>query len=90
MCREDKLSGQTQVRDIKPFRKFSYSDGLHSIFRSNPVPRKKRDILLFSWHALFFAKRSTLFIFYCSTVHFRRITSIYQAMNERIISHKTL
>jgi len=27
---------------------------------------------------------------YCSTVHFRRITSIYQPTNEYIISHKTL
>ena len=27
---------------------------------------------------------------YCSTVHFRRITSIYQPTNAHIISHKTL
>jgi len=27
---------------------------------------------------------------YCSTVHFRRITSIYQTTNAHIISHKTL
>ena len=27
---------------------------------------------------------------YCTTVHFRRITSIYQPTNARIISHKTL
>jgi len=27
---------------------------------------------------------------YCSTVHFRRITSIYQPTNTHIISHKTL
>ena len=27
---------------------------------------------------------------YCSTVHFRRITSIYQQTNTHIISHKTL
>jgi len=27
---------------------------------------------------------------YCSTVHFRRITSIYQPTNANIISHKTL
>ena len=26
---------------------------------------------------------------YCSTVHFRRITSIYQPTNAHIISHKT-
>ena len=30
-----------------------------------------------------------LFISYCSTVHFRRITSIYQPTNARIISNKT-
>ena len=29
-------------------------------------------------------------ISYCSTVHFRRITSIYQPTNAHIISHKTL
>jgi len=27
---------------------------------------------------------------YCGTVHFRRITSIYQPTNAHIISHKTL
>ena len=27
---------------------------------------------------------------YCSTVHFRRITSVYQPTNAHIISHKTL
>ena len=27
---------------------------------------------------------------YCSTVHFRRITSIHQPTNAHIISHKTL
>jgi len=27
---------------------------------------------------------------YCSTVHFRRITSIYQPTNAHIISHKTI
>ena len=35
-------------------------------------------------------KCNILYKSYCSTVHFCRITSIYQATNAHIISHKTL
>jgi len=34
-------------------------------------------------------KKKKLYKSYCSTVHFRRITSIYQPTNAHIISHKT-
>ena len=47
---------------------------------------KNKELSRSHWHIWIIAK---IFKSYCSTVHFRRITSIYQPMNAHIISHKT-
>jgi len=41
-------------------------------------------------HGEVFGNFMLAYIPYCSNVHFRRITSIYQPTNAHIISHKTL
>ena len=49
-------------------------------------------IFLLEWEMFqtkFVEKIKTHYKSYCSTVHFRRITSIYQPTNAHIISHKT-
>jgi len=72
-----------------------YSDKLHNSLQMH--------VLLFRWTAGFTANASPIieincrinyerhsYKFYCSTVHFRRITSIYQPTNAHIVLHKTL
>ena len=69
---------------------YSFEPGRGSYFQwlDSPcqlvTPKIKNRIVLFRELKLFIYKS------YCSTVHFRRITSIYQPTNAHIISHKTL
>jgi len=69
-------------------------------FRSEFLTRKQRkkiyvniypQTLAFRGKARKFARTESIsYKSYCSTVHFRRITSIYQPTNAHIISHETL
>ena len=74
----------------------NYAYVLHIKFTHVIILGRNLEILLLSYpgrdRSVAAAKVSNTYQFksYCSTVHFRRITSIYRPMNAHIISHKTL
>jgi len=64
-----------------------YTGGRHDEIGARASRRKKG---LFRWTSGLATKARFWYKSYCSAVHFRRITSIYQPTNAHIISHKTL